>query len=302
MNALSDALPQNATAPIAQPRPLYWSIRRELWENRYLYIAPLIVMAVVLFGTLARLASVAHRLRALPTLDAAKRHAMLIQPFHVAPAPIMLASFLIGMFYCLDALYGERRDRSILFWKSLPVSDRTTVLAKVSIPLVVMPLLALALSVITQWILLFLGTLILAGSRISPAPLWSEFRFFQGLVIMSYGLIVHSLWFAPIYGWLLVTSAWARRAVFLWALFPLLLISALERITFSTMYFTRMLQYRLTGAMKEAFAVNAKSCCDRLDQLDPATFLTSPGLWLGLLFAAGCIAYAVRLRRNREPI
>ncbi len=302
MNGSPDALPQSPAAPAMPPRPLYWSIRRELWENRYLYIGPLVVMAVVLFGTLVSLATVAHRLRRLPGLDAAKRQAMMIHPFHVAPAPIMLASFLIGMFYCLDALYGERRDRSILFWKSLPVSDRTTVLAKAAIPLVVMPLLALVLSILTQGIMLFLGTVILAGSRISPAPLWSEFRFFQGPLIMAYGLAVHALWFAPIYGWLLVTSAWARRAVLLWAVFPLLLVAALERIVFNTMHFIRMLEYRMTGAMHEAFAVKPKSCCDRLDQLDPATFFTSPGLWLGLLFAAACIAYAIRLRRNREPI
>ena len=64
----------------------------------------------------------------------------------MAPAPIMFATFLVGLFYCLDALYGERRDRSILFWKSLPVSDRTTVLSKASIPLVVLPLIAFALT------------------------------------------------------------------------------------------------------------------------------------------------------------
>ena len=58
------------------------------------------------------------------------------------------------MFYCLDALYGERRDRSILFWKSLPVSDLTTVLSKASIPIVVLPLLTFAVTVATQLIML----------------------------------------------------------------------------------------------------------------------------------------------------
>ena len=79
-------------------------------------------------------------MQTLPALDPAKRHALVVRPFSMAPAPIMLATFLVGLFYSLDALYGERRDRSILFWKSLPVSDRTTVLSKASIPLVVLPL------------------------------------------------------------------------------------------------------------------------------------------------------------------
>ena len=63
----------------------------------------------------------------------------------------MGTTFIVGIFYCLDALYGERRDRSILFWKSLPVSDLTTVLSKASIPLVVLPLLAFAITVVTQF-------------------------------------------------------------------------------------------------------------------------------------------------------
>jgi predicted outer membrane lipoprotein len=39
-----------------------------------------------------------------------------------------------------------------------------------------------------------------------------------------------------------------------------------------------------------------------LQSLDPIGFLTSLGLWLGLAFAAACVAGAVWLRRRREPI
>ena len=66
----------------------------------------------------------------------------------------MLTAFLVGVFYCLDALHGERRDRSILFWKSLPVSDLTTVLAKASVPCRVLPPRAFALALATQLMLL----------------------------------------------------------------------------------------------------------------------------------------------------
>jgi ABC-2 type transport system permease protein len=217
----------------------------------------------------------------------------------------MFTTFLVGMFYSLDALYGERRDRSILFWKSLPVSDRTTVLSKAVIPLVVLPLIALALCVITQLALLLLSTMVLLGNGMSPATLWGEFGFFEGLLIMIYGLTVHALWFAPIYGWLLLVSAWARRTPILWAVLPLLAVSALERIVFDTWTFMYMLQYRLMGAMKEAFDFKPKGAVgdvERLSQLHPARFLSAPGLWVGLAFTAACLAAAVRLRRNREPI
>lgn len=291
-------------AVVSEPRPFYWSVRREIWENRSIYLAPLIVTAFVLFGSLISVVTLPHRMRTQPALDTAGLYAKAAVPFGMAPAPIMLATFLVGFFYCLDALYGERRDRSILFWKSLPVSDRTTVLAKASIPLVVLPSIAFALSVATQVIMLVLSAPMLLGTAISPVRLFWELRFFQGLVIMFYGLAVHALWFAPIHGWLLVVSAWAKRAPVLWALLPLLAIAAVERIGLGSWHFMTMLRYRLMGAMKEAFNWNPGEVghADRLSQLEPWRFLTAPGLWVGLVFAALCIATSVRLRRNREPI
>ena len=170
-----------AVAATAIPtRPMYWSVRRELWENRSITIAPLVVAAVVLFGSLISTIGLPKRMRAASELDdPAKVHAAVVRPYGVAPAPIMFATFLVGIFYSLDALHGERRDRSILFWKSLPVSDRTTVLSKASIPLVVLPLLGLALGVFTQHIILLLSTATLLGNGVSPAPLWTEVRFIQ---------------------------------------------------------------------------------------------------------------------------
>ena len=91
----------------------------------------------------------------------------------------MLTTFVVGVFYCLDALHGERRDRSILFWKSLPVSDLTTVLSKASIPLVVLPLLTFAITVVTQWIMLLLSSAVLLGSGLSVATLWTQLSLFQ---------------------------------------------------------------------------------------------------------------------------
>ncbi len=127
----------------------------------------------------------------------------------------MGAAFIVGMFYCLDALHGERRDRSILFWKSLPVSDLTTVLSKASIPLVILPLLAFAITVVTQWIMLLLSSLVLAGSGPSAGDAMEQLPLFQMSVMLLYHLVtVHVLWYAPIYAWFLLVSGWARRAAF----------------------------------------------------------------------------------------
>jgi len=284
-------------------RPIYWSVRRELWENRSIYLAPLAVAVVVLFGSLINVIVLAQRMRVHPALEPASQLALAIRPFRIAPAPIMLATFLVGVFYALDALYGERRDRSILFWKSLPVSDRTTVLSKASVPLAVLPLIAFALSVVTQFSLLVIGSVVLLGSDVTPAKLWREVGFLEGLPVMLYGLTVHVLWFAPIYAWLVLVSAWARRMPVLWAVLPLLVPCVVEKMAFNTSHLASLLMYRVTGAMTEAFVLEARNGhVERLTQLDPARFLGAPGLWIGLLFAGGFLAAAVRLRRNREPI
>jgi ABC-2 type transport system permease protein len=296
------ALEPETTAPVEmQVHPFYWSVRREIWENRSVYLAPLIVAAIVVFASLFGVGTLPGKMRALPA-DPAARHSVIVRPFGIAPAPIMLTTILVGLFYALDALYGERRDRSILFWKSLPVSDRTAVLAKAAIPTLVLPAIGLILGLAAQWILVALSTLAVLGHGMNPFPIWSEYRFIQEPLVMIYGVAVHALWFAPVYAWLLLVSAWARRMPLLLAVLPAVLVAFLERALFHTSYFVNMLSYRVTGAMTEAFGVHSKGVLDRLSQLEPLRFLAAPGLWTGLLFAAACLAAAVRLRRSREPI
>jgi ABC-2 type transport system permease protein len=235
--------------------------------------------------------------------DSPEAQSVLIKPFSMAPAPIMLATFIVGIFYSLDALYGERRDRSLLFWKSLPVSDRTAVLAKISIPLIVLPLIAFALSIVVLTFLMIASTDVLLLNGVNPARLWLAVGFIQEPIVMFYGLTVHALWFAPLYAWLLLISAWARRMPILWAVLPPFMIMFFERMFTRTNYFATFLGYRVTGAMKRAFASgHTNGNVHWVSDLDPGKFLITPGLWIGLLFAALFLAAAIRLRRNREPI
>ena len=310
MTTPSNAVPEfpvdsqaKAPAALSSTRPMYWSLRRELWENRSIYMAPLAVAATVLLGFLISTIRLPRRMRAVLALDPAEQPAALAMPYSIAATLIIVTTLIVGVFYCLDALYGERRDRSILFWKSLPVSDLTTVLSKMSIPLVVLPLTAFAISLATQLAMLLLSTavLLLSGPRV--ATLWSRLPLLQMTFVMAYGLTVHALWHAPVFAWLLLVSGWARRTPFLWAVLPPLALGVLERIAFQSSYFGSLLRYRLVGAMEEAFALDpGDKDILRLTQLDPLGFLGSAGLWTGLVLAAAFLAAAVRLRRYREPI
>ena len=300
------AVPSPGAKPPALPatRPMSWSVRRELWENRSLYIAPIAVSAVVLFGFLISAFTLPRRMHAASALDPARQHHAVSMPYHVVAGLVLVTTFLVGVFYCLDALHSERRDRSILFWKSLPVSDRTTVLSKASIPLVVLPLVAFALIVTSQWIMLLFSTLVLLGDAESVATLWTWSPLFQMLLVLLYALTAIALWHAPIYAWLLLISVWARRVPFLWALLPLLAISMFEGIAFRSAHFATQLKDRFVGWFPQAFAALARDGVpnDPLAQITPGRFLSAPDLWIGLAFAAVFLAAAVRLRRYREPI
>src|SRR5258707_2511773 len=108
----------------------------------------------------------------------------------------MGTTFVVAVFYCLDALHGERRDRSILFWKSLPVSDLTTVLSKASIPLVVLPVLTFAITIGVQLVMLLIGNaaLVMSGMSVTTS---AQLPFLQRSATLLLGLIVMALWHAP---------------------------------------------------------------------------------------------------------
>ncbi len=166
-------------ASASPTRPFYWSVRRELWENRSICIAPLIVGVVVLFGFLVSTIGLPERRRAVLLLDPAKARVAIEMPYNVAAIMLIFTAFIVGVFYCLDALNGERRDRSILFWKSLPVSDLTTLLSKATIPLAVLPLITFAISVVTQFFMLLWTSALLILHGMSPASTWTNFNLFQ---------------------------------------------------------------------------------------------------------------------------
>src|SRR6478735_12153122 len=281
-------------------RPLRWSVWRELWENRSIYIAPLAVAVVVLFGFMISTYGMPERRRGVLLMDPAKQQALISEPYDVAAMMLIFTVFIVGVFYCLDALYGERRDRSILFWKSLPVSDLTTLLSKATIPLVVLPLVTFAIVVATQFVMMLWTSVLLISHGMSPASTWTYVPLFQNSFILLYGLAAIALWHAPIYGWALLISGWARRATFLCAILPFLAIAFFEKITFGTSHFASMLKDRLMGFAPTAFAFNMHSV--NSPQLTPGAYLSSPGLWFGLIFAAVFLAAAVRLRRYRGPL
>jgi ABC-2 type transport system permease protein len=272
-----------------------WSVRRELWEHPSVIVAPLAAAAITLAGFLIGLL---FRPRwAMPTV---MQHGE-GTPYEYAALLIMLTAFVLSFVYSLGALHGERRDRSILLWKSLPVSDLTTVLAKASVPLLVLPLVSFVVVVATQSVMFLLHSVVLLATGQGVGMMWQALAPGAAWTGLLYHLItVHVLWYAPLYAWLLLASAWARRAPLLWAVLPPLVVGLVERIAFGTSYFAEMLRVHFLGAPDSARMPSASMLGDM--PMDPARFVAMPGLWIALALATLFLGAAVRLRRSHGPL
>ncbi len=297
------ARPVSEPAPIPWWRLVYWSLRRELWENRSIYVAPLAVAPVALVGLVINAFHLPAKIRASAGVASMKLHDAIQQPYDAVAGLLMATTLVVAVVYSLDALYGERRDRSILFWKSLPVSDTTTVLAKASIPIVILPLLGFVVTVVLQLMMAVISSAILAASGLSVSAFWEQLSFAHMSLLLLYHLVaVHGLSWAPLFGWMLLVSAWARRAPFLWALLPPIAIAIVEKIAFNTSHFGAMLGSRLSGSESVVTGAPGGMPMDPMTtHITAGRFVGAPGFWIGLLLAALFLAAAVRLRRYQVP-
>ena len=294
-----------AAVDIPAARRLYWSVRRELWENRSIYLGPLTVGGVVVIGFFIALVSLPGRMRAASALGERELHQVVEQPFVIAALMLMAIEMVVAVFYSLDALYGERRDRSVLFWKSLPVSDLTTVLAKASIPILLLPLVTWVITVATQVVMLLVSSVVLAASGISAATVWAHVPLLETSWINFVHLVTfHGIWYAPLYAWLLLVSAWATRAPFLWAVLPPVALGIFERVAFGSRRFANMVQTHFLGeaSSEHASGMTMEMSMDMLAPPPLDDFLASPGLWVGLVLTALLLLGAVRLRHVRGPM
>lgn len=302
-------------------------LQRETWEHRSIYIAPAIFAALFVLLTLLAAGGAIHvqlsepgvdvDLRAmLGSMDARQLSALMQTGLGSMAVLFNVVILLITAFYLLDSLYAERKDRSILFWKSLPVSDLVVVSSKLLTAAVLIPSVGAVVFLFTAVaILLILGTFALfAGSGIVFAV--GPGAIADTMVTMIYALLVQSLWYLPLFGWLLLVSAWAKRTVLLWAILPLWAIAVLEQMFIRSQHFAQLLTERLVGVFPLAFHTDVPEVAwqynsddtnmklelaESLRQLiDPGALLFSPGLWGGLVAAAALTAAAIWIRRYRD--
>ena len=234
---------------------------------------------------------------------------------------MQLVVAVVLFFYLLGALYDDRRDRSVLFWKSLPVSDTQTVISKVISAVVVVPLIAFAATVALHIALLTLLSLMLLAHGISPwALVWGTSQPWAVWAQLFATIPVHALWVLPTVGWLLLTSSFARSKPILWALLPPLGVGimlswfhVLRELSIPSNWYWKHIFARALFSFAPGswgndgrsleFGVNVSHGRDFADIFSFGTLgnaLTNPELWLGAAAGAAMITAAVYFRRTRE--
>lgn len=237
--------------------------------------------------------------------------ALLVLFMPIAAIMASVTSFVV-FFYFLDALYAERKDRSILFWKSLPVSDLQTVASKYLMGVAAIPLLTILVFLVTAVLVWLIGgfTLLWAGSGEALAS--GPAALARVTLVLGYLLLTQALWFVPLHAWLLLVSAFAKRAVLGWALLPPILVVVAERTLLGSTHFAALLGHRISGGFELAFSGDGHSIMIDSGEsaeimvpalgefLTPGRLLAAPSLWLGIAVGLGFLAGAIWLRRWRD--
>jgi ABC-2 type transport system permease protein len=212
---------------------------------------------------------------------------------------LYLLMAVVAFFYLCDCLYAERKDRSILFWKSLPVSDAMTVLSKLVVALIAIPVVVFVLSFVTNAIVFGIFSLMI---NTQPSPdVTQDWTFAGWLRINGYlvmDILVLALWFAPVAAYQLLISAVAPRAPFVLTVLPPLALVFGERLFFGTWNIGEFLGHRL-GAVPLS-PRHGGGVQGVIDSLNALPLLGRLELWVGALVAAALIVATIRIRRHRD--
>ncbi|MBB3228888.1 ABC-2 type transport system permease protein [Luteibacter sp. Sphag1AF] len=323
-------------------KTFYWLVKREYWENRGgFFRAPLITaivflvlnfMAIVLGEVLGRSrglhfntasdamgSSLSNPLGNLDNKDLSQVGAVLDMTLYGFTTFIVCVTAIVVFFYCLGALYDDRRDRSFLFWKSLPISDTNTVLSKVASAAILAPVISVVIGVVGGLILLLMGVIAALFHGINVWQVLLEAHPLRVAFNMVCLIPLYALWALPTIGWLMLCSAWARSKPFLWAIalplgsavvvqwFGLMGLFNLPAAWFWTNVPGRLLMSLIPGGwLRDTSSIGNVDKHDISGALDSVglsfhySVLGSPNIWIGAAVGAVMIGAAIWFRRWRE--
>ncbi len=228
--------------------------------------------------------------------------------------------FIVMFFYILGSLYNDRKDQSIMFWKSLPISDVQTVGSKLFTAMFVVPLVYMAVLSVLFVIILILVSIALLFHGLNPIQLvWTTIPVIQGVGLMLTGIFVQMIWALPIYGWLIFCSSFRKRRPFLFAVFvPATIALAWYWINMFSFKFTNLSMFKqpllylgrsafpyISGAIDNqghgSFNINFDDETVPLELIaNMLSSLVSIQVIYGMVFAAMFIVASIWVRRYRN--
>ena len=296
-------------------------LRRELWEHRAIVITPLVIGLIVSLLSVTGQVSVSAFDEAVnvailgaTNLGEHERAAAINVLMVSISSMFVFAMLILTIFYSLDALYAERKDKSILFWRSMPITDAETVISKLITAVVVIPLVTFLVIVATHLVVLAV-TSVWVGFRGANVwhLIWQAAPFLDNWLATLALVLALPLWLSPFIGWFLLVSAYTRRSPLLAAFLPIIILPLLEKSLVGTSMFAEALFVR-SGKLplfqgidsadyffenEEELHRLGESGISLLSLLDIPGFLTDPGLWIGLIVCALLTTAAIYVRRYR---
>ena len=295
-------------------------LKRELWEHRSIWLTPTVIAAVICLVTVTGQVTITAASGEIVDLailgatnaDPVHRRIALMALFGVITTIFAIGAGIVVIFYCLDTLYAERKDKSILFWRSMPITDAETVISKLIVAALVIPLAFLAGAIITEIIGMVLTSIWIMTQGGSPGHLlWDSAPLMDVWLASLFMAIAIPIWLSPFIGWFLFVSAFTKRSPLLMAFLPLLVVPMLEKMLIKSNLLYDAIFIRLSRppiADVEGWEVFEKfenmqvteESVSLLGSIDMIGFATSPSVWAGLLVCGLFTTAAIYVRRYRD--
>ncbi len=297
-------------------------VQREVWEHRSIWLTPVVVAGVMSLMMLAGyvFATAFDKVIDMGIVGAQnltteeQRRAALTGALMGPTSVFFFASAILTIFYCLDALYAERKDKSILFWRSMPVTDAETVISKLLTAVVAIPVITFVVLMAAHLVNLILISIFISIEGGSPGfMIWKSapaLMFDVGAAMLLLVLML-PIWFSPFIGWFLFVSAWTKRSPLLTGFLPLIVLPTLETIILPThlLWDAILTRFRgwpmITDIDPETFFDEDKLArmefdFGLLDFIDVGRFLASPAMWAGFVVCGLFVTAAIYVRRYRD--
>jgi ABC-2 type transport system permease protein len=294
------------------------SFRKEIWEfKKTLFWVPLIIAVFIIVAPLLQLILMedyqsAKWLDIITNVDNLANVEGFTRIFLTAImgmfVPFIMVSLIIQLYYFTTCLFDERRDLSIYFWRSLPVSDVLSVGVKLITGALVVPTIFMLAATCVVFVFLLFAliacSVLSLGYDVSLWGLWGSADIISNLTAIWLNLLPYALWMFPVFAWLMLASMFANKAPFLWAILPIAAILLIESFVVEYLHLDGSF---FLNTLREYFAFGQGLFSNNSGNMDSPRFMVFSALSskisiVATLIGVGLMYITYWLRVNRSHV